>query len=44
MAGKSTLLRMLGVNCLLSQVGSAVPAESMELTPVRLITDLRVRD
>ena len=44
MAGKSTLLRMLGVNCLLSQIGTSVPADAMVMTPVRLITDLRVRD
>jgi|GEM_PF-423224 len=44
MAGKSTLLRMLGVNCLLAQIGTAIPADAMTLTPVRLITDLRVRD
>ena len=43
-AGKSTFLRMVGVNCLLAQVGSAVAAESMHWTPVRLLTDVRVRD
>lgn len=44
MAGKSTLLRMCGVNGLLAQVGTAAIAERMTLAPVRLITDLRVRD
>ena len=44
MAGKSTLLRMAGVNCLLAQIGTAVTAENMTLIPVRLITDLQVRD
>lgn len=44
MAGKSTLLRMCGVNALLAQIGSVVLAERMTLTPVRLITDLGVRD
>ncbi|MCH7700721.1 MAG: MutS family DNA mismatch repair protein [Planctomycetes bacterium] len=44
MAGKSTLLRMVGVNCLLGQLGTAVAAEAMTMMPVRLITDLSVRD
>lgn len=44
MAGKSTLLRMCGVNCLLAQIGTAVLAEEMTLAPVRLMTDLQVRD
>ena len=44
MAGKSTLLRMVGVNCLLGQLGTAVAAEAMTMTPVRLVTDLSVRD
>lgn len=44
MAGKSTFLRMLGVNVLLAQIGSAVCARSMRWTPARLITDLRARD
>ena len=43
-AGKSTFLRMIGVNCLLAQVGGAVTAESMHWSPVRLLTDVRVRD
>lgn len=44
MAGKSTFLRMIGLNCLLAQVGGAVFAKSMTISPLRLITDLRVRD
>jgi hypothetical protein len=44
MAGKSTLLRMCGVNALLAQIGSVAIAERMTLAPVRLITDLGVRD
>jgi len=44
MAGKSTLLRMCGVNCLLAQVGTVALAEAMSLAPVRLMTDLQVRD
>jgi len=44
MAGKSTFLRMIGVNALLAQIGSAVCAERMVLSPMRLVTDLRARD
>ena len=44
MAGKSTFLRMAGVNVLLAQVGCAVSAEAMTWSPLRLISDLRTRD
>ncbi len=44
MSGKSTLLRMVGVNVLLSQVGGPAVAEAMTFSPLRLISDLRVRD
>jgi len=44
MSGKSTLLRMAGVNCLLAQTGTVASAEEMTCCPVRLITDLQVRD
>jgi len=43
-AGKSTYLRMVGVNLLLAQIGSAVAAETMTFCPLRLITDVRIRD
>jgi ABC-type lipoprotein export system ATPase subunit len=43
-AGKSTFLRMVGVNTLLAQAGAAVAARAMTWSPVRLITDVRVRD
>jgi ABC-type lipoprotein export system ATPase subunit len=43
-AGKSTFLRMVGVNVLLAQAGAAVPAAQMTWSPVRLITDVRIRD
>ncbi len=44
MAGKSTLLRVCGVNCLLAQIGTVAIARAMRLTPLRLISDLQVRD
>ena len=43
-AGKSTFVRMVGVNVLLAQIGAAVPARRMTWSPVRLITDVRIRD
>ncbi len=44
MAGKSTLLRMVGINVLLGQIGSAALCRRMVLQPHRLATDLRIRD
>jgi len=43
-AGKSTFLRMVGINLLLAQTGAAVAARAMTWSPMRLITDVRVRD
>jgi hypothetical protein len=43
-AGKSTFLRMAGVDIILAQVGAAVPAVAMTWSPVRLMTDVRIRD
>lgn len=43
-AGKSTFLRMVGVNVLLAQIGAAAAAARMTWSPVRLITDVRIRD
>ncbi len=44
MGGKSTFLRMCGLNCLLAQMGTAVLADRMSLSPVRIMSDLQVRD
>jgi hypothetical protein len=44
MAGKSTFLRMVGVNTLLAQIGAMPTVRAMRLTPLRLISDLRARD
>ncbi|HNS19116.1 MAG TPA: hypothetical protein PKH24_01380 [Sedimentisphaerales bacterium] len=43
-AGKSTCLRMVGVNVLLAQIGAAAAAKRMTWSPLRLITDVRIRD
>lgn len=44
MSGKSTFLRMVGVNVLLAQLGTVACAEEFVWTPLRLLTDLRIRD
>ncbi|HVP12570.1 MAG TPA: hypothetical protein VMV94_15450 [Phycisphaerae bacterium] len=44
MSGKSTFLRMAGVNVLLARIGSAVTAGRATLAPIDLLTDLRIRD
>ena len=44
MAGKSTFLRSLGVNTVLAQMGSPVCALSMTLSPVHLMSSMRIAD
>lgn len=44
MSGKSTLLRAIGVNAVLAQAGAPVCASRLELPPVALATNMRVRD
>ncbi|MCX6226448.1 MAG: hypothetical protein NTV01_17145, partial [Bacteroidia bacterium] len=44
MAGKSTLLRMAGVNMILAMAGGPVCAERFALVPISLHTSLRTND
>jgi len=45
MGGKSTLMRQMGILCILAQLGSYVPAERCELSPVdRIFTRVGARD
>ena len=44
MAGKSTLLRSIGLNLVLSQAGSVVCATRLRHPPARLHTSMRVQD
>ena len=44
MAGKSTYLRSIGTNVVLTMAGSAVCAKSFSLAPVQLITSMRIAD
>lgn len=44
MAGKSTFLRSLGVNIVLAQIGSPVCASSFLLSPVQLVSSMRIED
>ncbi|MDH8702481.1 ABC-type multidrug transport system fused ATPase/permease subunit [Dysgonomonadaceae bacterium PH5-43] len=44
MAGKSTYLRTIGVNFLLSCVGAPVCAKELTVTPAKLVTSLRTSD
>ncbi|HVF95755.1 MAG TPA: hypothetical protein VM871_00455, partial [Flavisolibacter sp.] len=44
MAGKSTFLRSLGVNVVLAQIGAPVCAASFHLSPVQLVSSMRIAD
>lgn len=44
MSGKSTLLRSVGVNVVLAQMGSVVCAQSMRMPPLRIETSMRIAD
>lgn len=44
MSGKSTYLRVVGINAVLAQLGAPVAAESLRLTPFQLGATLRVQD
>ena len=44
MAGKSTYLRSVGINVVLAMAGSVVCAKSLSLSPVQLITSMRIAD
>ncbi|MFK7770325.1 MAG: hypothetical protein AB8B55_24150 [Mariniblastus sp.] len=44
MSGKSTLLRSVGVNAVLAQMGSVVCAETMSLPPIHIETSMRIAD
>jgi hypothetical protein len=44
MSGKSTLLRMVGINTVLAMAGAPVRARSLQLTPLQLGASIRVND
>ncbi|HEY3449897.1 MAG TPA: DNA mismatch repair protein MutS [Myxococcales bacterium] len=44
MAGKTTLLRAMGVNAVLAQAGAPVCARSMTLSPLQVATSMRIQD
>ncbi|AFD09254.1 MutS-related protein [Solitalea canadensis] len=44
MAGKSTFLRTLGVNAVLALSGASVVAKTMKLSPINLVSYMRIRD
>ncbi|MGV3656900.1 MAG: MutS-related protein [Chitinophagaceae bacterium] len=44
MAGKSTFLRSLGVSVVMAQMGAPVCAKSLELSPVQLMSSMRIAD
>jgi DNA mismatch repair ATPase MutS len=44
MSGKSTLLRAIGVNCILAQMGAPVCAAQLRLPPLTVASSMRVQD
>lgn len=44
MAGKSTFLRSLGANAILAFMGAPVCAKSLQVSPVQLISSMRISD
>jgi len=44
MAGKSTYLRSIGINTILAMAGSVVCATAFTLSPVQLLTSMRIAD
>ena len=44
MSGKSTLLRTVGINCVLAQMGAPVRATALMLSPLQLGATLRIQD
>ena len=44
MSGKSTLLRTIGINCVLAQAGAPVCASEMTLFPLQVATAMRISD
>jgi DNA mismatch repair ATPase MutS len=44
MSGKSTLLRTIGVNCVLAQMGAPVRAASLTMSPLQVGATLRIQD
>jgi hypothetical protein len=44
MSGKSTLLRAIGMNVVLAQMGGPVCADELTLPPLALLSSIRVRD
>jgi DNA mismatch repair ATPase MutS len=44
MAGKSTYLRSIGINTILTMAGATVCAKSFEISPVQLLSSMRIAD
>ena len=44
MSGKSTLLRAIGVNCVLAQMGAPICGDMLRLPPLRVMSSMRVQD